>query len=121
MGAAAKIKKTRKERMTVVACTGESVLSWIGNGGAPVRLETRPVPQPGSGEIRLRLCQAGLCGTDVYKLSHGTAAPGMVLGHEVVGTVDAIGPGVTGFAPGDRVVVPHHVACGECVLCRRGA
>src|SRR5262249_52547700 len=35
--------------------------------------------------------------------------------------VDAIGPGVAGFVPGDRVVVPHHVACGECVLCRRGA
>jgi L-iditol 2-dehydrogenase len=102
---------TREELMTVAACTG----------GGTVRLETRPVPRPGAGELRLRLRWAGLCGTDLFKLSHGTAIAGTVLGHEVVGTVDAIGPGAIGFAPGDRVVVPHHVACGECALCRRGA
>jgi L-iditol 2-dehydrogenase len=97
--------------MTVVACAG---------GGA-VRLETRPRPWPGPGELRLRLRRAGLCGTDLYKLRQDTAAPGTVLGHEVVGTVDAVGDGAVGFAPGDRVVVPHHVACGACALCRRGA
>jgi L-iditol 2-dehydrogenase len=43
-----------------------------------------------------------------------------VLGHEVVGTVEALGEGAVGFSPGDRVVVPHHVACGDCKLCRRG-
>jgi L-iditol 2-dehydrogenase len=102
---------TREELMTVAACAG----------GGTVRLETRPVPRPGAGELLLRLRQAGLCGTDLFKLSHGTAAPGAVLGHEVVGTVEAVGPGAIGFAPGDRVVVPHHVACGECALCRRGA
>jgi len=108
MGATA---MTRMTSTTVAACAG----------GGQVRLETRPVPQPGAGEIRLRLRQAGLCGTDLYKLSYGTAAPGTVLGHEIVGTVETIGPGVSGFAPGDRVVVPHHVACGECALCRRGS
>jgi L-iditol 2-dehydrogenase len=102
---------TREDRMTVAACAG---------GGA-VRLETRPVPRPGAGELRLRLRQAGLCGTDLFKLGQGTDVAGMVLGHEVVGTVDAAGPGVVGFAPGDRVVVPHHVSCGQCALCRRGA
>jgi L-iditol 2-dehydrogenase len=69
----------------------------------------------------LRLRAAGLCGTDLFKLRHGTAAPGSVLGHEVVGSVAALGEGVVGFALGDRVVVPHHVACGECDLCRRGS
>ncbi len=44
-----------------------------------------------------------------------------MLGHELVGTVEAVGDGVEGFAPGNRVVSPHHVACGECPLCRRGA
>jgi len=97
--------------MTVAACAG---------GGA-VRLETRPRPLPGPGELRLRLRCAGLCGTDLFKLRQGTVAPGTVLGHEVVGTVDAVGDGAVGFAPGDRVVVPHHVACGVCALCRRGA
>jgi L-iditol 2-dehydrogenase len=85
-----------------------------------VLLESRPRPAPGPGEILLRLRCAGLCGTDLFKLRHDLAQPGSVLGHEVVGTVAALGLGAMGFAVGDRVVVPHHVACGECALCRRG-
>jgi len=96
--------------MTVALCSG---------GGA-VRLETRPRPEPGPGEMLLRLRYAGLCGTDLFKLDQGTAPEGSVLGHEVVGTVEALGEGAVGFSPGDRVVAPHHVACGECALCRRG-
>ncbi|HEX5717963.1 MAG TPA: alcohol dehydrogenase catalytic domain-containing protein [Thermoanaerobaculia bacterium] len=86
-----------------------------------VVIEERPRPEPGPGELVLRLRYAGLCGTDLFKLRHATAAPGSVLGHEVVGTVEALGPGTVGFEPGDRVVVPHHVACGICDLCRRGS
>lgn len=97
--------------MTVAACTP----------GGGVRLESRPLPEPGPGELRLRLRAAGLCGTDLFKLRYGTAAEGMVLGHEVVGTVEALGPGTAGFLPGSRVAVPHHVACGECDLCLRGS
>ncbi|HYU32714.1 MAG TPA: alcohol dehydrogenase catalytic domain-containing protein, partial [Thermoanaerobaculia bacterium] len=81
----------------------------------------RPRPEPGPGEMLLALRCAGLCGTDLFKIRYGTVPPGTVLGHEVVGTVEALGEGATGFAPGDRVVVPHHVACGECALCRRGS
>src|SRR5215218_2338063 len=96
--------------MTVAACAGEGA----------VRIESRPRPAPGPGEMLLRLRCAGLCGTDLFKLGNGTAAAGAVLGHEIVGTVAALGAGVQGFAPGDRVAVPHHAACGECALCRRG-
>jgi L-iditol 2-dehydrogenase len=96
--------------MTVAACAGEGA----------VRIESRPRPAPGPGEMLLRLRCAGLCGTDLFKLGNGTAAAGAVLGHEIVGTVAALGAGVRGFAPGDRVAVPHHAACGECALCRRG-
>jgi L-iditol 2-dehydrogenase len=92
----------------------------VGAAGA-VRLESRPRPEPGPGEMRLRLRCAGLCGTDLFKLRHATVPEGSVLGHEVVGTVEAMGAGVLGFAPGDRVAVPHHAACGECELCRRGS
>ncbi|NIR61170.1 MAG: alcohol dehydrogenase catalytic domain-containing protein, partial [Gammaproteobacteria bacterium] len=60
-------------------------------------------------------------GTDLFKLDTGAAAPGTVLGHELVGEVAALGDGVSGFRDGDRVAVPHHVACGNCALCRRGA
>ncbi|HEX4965186.1 MAG TPA: alcohol dehydrogenase catalytic domain-containing protein [Thermoanaerobaculia bacterium] len=97
--------------MTVAACA---------ENGA-VRLESRPRPEPGPGEMVLRLRAAGLCGTDLFKLRYATAPAGTVLGHEVVGTVAALGEGVVGFGLGDRVVVPHHVACGECDLCRRGS
>jgi L-iditol 2-dehydrogenase len=68
----------------------------------------------------LRLRVVGFCGTDLFKLKTGIAAHGAVLGHELVGTVVARGAGVTHFAVGDRVVVPHHVPCGACVYCRRG-
>lgn len=88
--------------------------------GERTTLERRPVPEPGPGELLLRLRVVGLCGTDLFKLKTGSAAPGAVLGHELVGSVIALGPGVSGFAIGDRVVVPHHVPCGTCVYCRRG-
>jgi L-iditol 2-dehydrogenase len=101
----------RTAEMTVVACA---------EGGA-VRIESRPRPAPGPGEMLLRLRCAGLCGSDLFKLAHGTASDGAVLGHEIVGSVAALGAGVRGFAPGDRVAVPHHAACGECALCRRGS
>jgi len=97
--------------MTVAACSGDG----------SVRIETRPRPTPGPGEMLLRLRVAGLCGTDLFKLRHAGAPAGTVLGHEVVGSVAALGEGVAGFALGDRVVVPHHVACGECDFCRRGS
>jgi L-iditol 2-dehydrogenase len=86
-----------------------------------LRLESRPRPAPGPGELLLRLSCCGLCGTDLFKLDQRTAPEGAVLGHEVVGVVEEVGPGARGFAAGDRVAVPHHVPCGECALCRRGA
>lgn len=89
-------------------------------GGDRTTLEARPVPAPGAGELLLRLRVVGFCGTDLFKLDTGAAAPGTVLGHELVGEVVAVGAGVDGFAIGDRVAVPHHVPCGECVYCRHG-
>lgn len=85
------------------------------------RPERRPAPRAVAGEVVLRTRVCGLCGTDLFKLANGTAPPGTVLGHELVGEVVEAGRGVERFRPGDRVVVPHHVACGECALCRRGA
>lgn len=107
--------------MSPSTLSGSPSVAAVCAGDGTVRLETRPAPEPGPGEVRLRLRYAGLCGTDLFKLRSGTAAVGAVLGHEVVGVVEALGDGVTGFAPGDRVVVPHHVACGECAYCRRGS
>ena len=89
------------------------------NGG--YRVADLPRPVAGPGEILLALRYCGLCGTDLWKLEYGGAAAGSVLGHEVVGTVVEVGPGVRGFCEGDRVAAPHHVACGECDACRSGS
>ncbi len=101
-----------------------------GRGGlAPAMLA---VPGLAAGEILLRLRCAGLCGTDLWKLSQGTAEPGAVLGHEVVGVVEALGAVAAAgpaccaasgsrLAPGDRLVVVHHVPCGACRFCRAGS
>ena len=89
-------------------------------GPGETRFEELPRPSPATGEILLKLRCCGLCGTDLYKLTQGSATNGGVLGHELTGTVSALGTGVDSFAIGDRVVTPHHVPCGVCLLCRHG-
>ncbi len=89
-------------------------------GGEKTSLEIRHPPVPGSGEILLKLRAVGFCGTDLFKLTTGSALPGTVLGHEMVGQVIALGKEVSKFSLGDRLVVPHHVPCGDCLLCHRG-
>ena len=87
-----------------------------------VRVE-RPVPEPGPGQIRVRVDACGVCRTDLH-LAEGDLAPKrplVVPGHEIVGVVEAAGPGATRFATGDRVGVPWLArTCGTCRYCRRG-
>ncbi len=87
-----------------------------------VAVRTAPVPAPGPGEARLRVRAVGLCGTDVkaFRRGHPYFKPPCVLGHEVVGTIDALGHGAHVPAPGTRVVCAPYVECGVCALCRRG-
>jgi len=89
-------------------------------GGDETALEKRAAPRAGPGEMVLRLRVSGFCGTDLFKLKTGSAAPGSVLGHEIVGDVIELGAGIDAFEIGDRVVVPHHVPCGTCLYCARG-
>ena len=81
-----------------------------------IRIEERPVPEPGPGEILMRVRASGLCGTDLMEWYRQPKAP-LVLGHEVAGTVERAGPGVAGFAPGERIVATHHVPCNRCRFC----
>jgi L-iditol 2-dehydrogenase len=85
-----------------------------------LRVEERPVPRIGPGELLVRVRGCGLCGSDLAKLRAPRQLPA-VLGHEVVGDVAAVGDGVTAVRPGDRVVVAHHVPCLTCHYCRRGS
>jgi L-iditol 2-dehydrogenase len=89
-------------------------------GVGEIRLETRPAPRIGPGELLLRVLGCGLCGSDLAKL-RGPAPRPAVLGHEIVGEVAEAGAGAGDFRSGERVVVAHHVPCGACHYCRRGS
>lgn len=81
-----------------------------------VRVEERPMPEIGPGEILLKVEASGICGSDVMEWYRRPKAP-LVLGHEVAGTIAQVGRGVTAFKPGDRVVTTHHVPCNSCRYC----
>ncbi len=83
-----------------------------------VALAELPEPPllPGGALVRMRAC--GLCGSDLDKLVHQKSRPGTVLGHEVVGVIEALDRGHdTDFQVGDRIVTAHHVPCGQCQCC----
>ena len=101
------------------AASANVVVAYAGQGRT--RLETRETPTPAKGEVLLALRACGLCGTDLFKLANDSVEAGTVLGHELVGEVLAVGEGAGDWTPGERVVVPHHVACGTCRLCRAGS
>ncbi len=82
--------------------------------------ESLPVPEIGPGEVLVRINSCGICGTDLKKIHTGSHAAPRVFGHEMAGTVAAVGDGVRGFAPGDRVMAFHHIPCGACFYCRKG-
>ncbi|HEX4824617.1 MAG TPA: alcohol dehydrogenase catalytic domain-containing protein [Candidatus Polarisedimenticolaceae bacterium] len=84
-----------------------------------VRLEERPRPLAGPGELVFRVMASGLCGSDVMEWYRKPKAP-VVLGHEVAGEVVEIGEGLAGFVAGDRIVATHHVPCNTCRYCRAG-
>ena len=83
-----------------------------------IRLEERPRPEPGPGELLMRVEASGVCGSDVMEWYRLPKAP-LVLGHEVSGVVEEAGAGVTRFATGDRIATTHHVPCNDCRYCRR--
>ena len=83
-----------------------------------VRVETVPVPKIGPGELLVRVHTCGICGTDLKKIASGSHSAPRIFGHETSGVVTQLGAGVSQFQPGDRVVVFHHIPCGECYFCR---
>ncbi len=94
---------------------------------APHRLviEDREVPRPGEGEVLVRIHRAGICGSDMHYYHHGGFGTvrintPMVLGHELAGVVDKLGPGASGIAPGTKVAINPSLACGQCRYCLTG-
>ncbi len=84
-----------------------------------VRLEDKPKPSIGPGEILVRIESSGICGTDCLEWYRIHRVP-LVLGHEIAGVIVETGKGVRRFKVGDRVSVSHHVPCGRCRFCQDG-
>ncbi len=91
--------------------------------GQPLRLVELPIPQPGPGQVLLRVRACGVCRTDLHVVDGELAHPRLplVLGHEIVGTVSEVGEGVAEFTTGQRIGVPWlGSTCGTCSYCRGG-
>jgi L-iditol 2-dehydrogenase len=92
-------------------------------GKEDARLEEVPAPEVRPGEVRIRIGAALTCGTDLKVFRRGYHArmivPPAIFGHELAGTIDAIGAGTSGWEVGDRVVAANSAPCGECFFCRR--
>lgn len=94
-------------------------------GPRNLRLEEEPLPEPGSGMIRLKTGAVGICGSDIHYYQVGRVGDAILTepltpGHEIAGVVDAIAPDVTGFKIGDRVVVNPSDECCVCSWCKEG-
>ena len=86
-------------------------------GASVVEVEAIPVPEIGRGEVLIRVESCGICPTDLKKIAYNLLPGPRVFGHETAGVIAAVGPGVTKYAPGDRVLVFHHIPCGKCFYC----
>ncbi|MDP8922860.1 MAG: alcohol dehydrogenase catalytic domain-containing protein, partial [Chloroflexota bacterium] len=100
-------------------------LAAVLHGIGDLRVEERPLPDPGEGQVLVAMRSVGICGSDVHYWEEGriggfvVEAP-MVLGHESSGVIAAVGPGVTSPRPGDRVALEPGVPCRRCVFCKTG-
>jgi L-iditol 2-dehydrogenase len=107
----------------------ETMKAWVLGDPDQLSLVEKPVPQPGSAEVLVRVDAIAVCATDIEILRHGVPAmidgelpfnKGFTPGHEYMGTVVKLGPAVDEFQVGDRVTVEVHAGCGRCPRCREG-
>ena len=103
--------------------------AWVLNGPGELHMVEKPVPEPGQAEVLVRIDAVAICATDLEIIYHGPPAmingelpfnQGFTPGHEYMGTIVKLGPGVDEYAVGDRVTVEIHAGCGQCKRCREG-
>ena len=92
-------------------------------GQHDIRIESQAVTEPGAGEVLVRIGAGGICGSDLHYFQDGGFGPirvrePIILGHEIAGTVEALGDGVRHLKVGDKVAVNPARPCGECSYCR---
>jgi L-iditol 2-dehydrogenase len=107
----------------------ERMRAWVLGAPGELKLVEKPVPAPGAAELLVRVDAVAVCGTDLEVIGHGEPAlvegglpfnRNFTPGHEYMGTVVRLGPGVDELAVGDRVAVEVHAGCGRCERCREG-
>jgi L-iditol 2-dehydrogenase len=107
----------------------DSMKAWVLGDPGQLTLTEKPVPVPGRAEVLVRIDAVAICATDLEIIHHGPPAliqggqpfnKNFTPGHEYMGTVAALGPGVDEYAIGDRVTVEIHAGCGQCKRCRDG-
>jgi threonine dehydrogenase-like Zn-dependent dehydrogenase len=98
------------------------VKALVMRGAYDIAVEERPEPQPKPGEVVVEVIATGICGSDFHGYSgeNGRRHPGQVMGHETVGRIDELGPGVSDLARGQLVTINPVMACGTCAACRDG-
>ena len=96
----------------------ETMRATVFRGVGDIAVEEVPRPRAGIGEAVIRITLTTICGTDLHILrGEYPVKPGLVIGHEPVGVIAEIGPGVSGYAVGDRVLVGAITPCGQCRAC----
>jgi len=91
------------------------------HGPNHIEVENVPRPRPGYGEAVIRVTLTTICGTDIHILKgEYPVKPGLIIGHEAVGVIDELGPGVSGYTVGERVLVGAITPCGQCSSCLNG-
>src|ERR1700674_3774039 len=107
----------------------ETMRAWVLGDPGQLTLTTKPVPVPKRAEVLVRIDAVAICATDLEIIHHGPPAmiqggqpfnKNFTPGHEYMGTVVALGPGVDEYGIGERVSVEIHAGCGQCKRCRQG-
>jgi L-iditol 2-dehydrogenase len=111
--------KTEVGASTAVRPRKGRMLAGVYRGQGRVVPEEVPIPEVSDGEVLVRVGACGICGTDIKKIKQGFLPPPQIFGHEIAGTVEAVGPNVRRWRPGDRVLSFHHIPCGDCFYCRQ--
>jgi 2-desacetyl-2-hydroxyethyl bacteriochlorophyllide A dehydrogenase len=107
----------------------ERMRAWVLDDPGMLSLVEKPIPMPGRAEVLVRIDAVAICATDLEIIAHGPPAlirggqpfnQNFTPGHEYMGTVAALGPGVDEYRVGQRVTVEIHAGCGQCKRCREG-
>jgi alcohol dehydrogenase len=99
----------------------DTMTALVFRGPHQIGIEQVPIPKPGYGEVVIKVTLTTICGTDLHILrGEYPVRPGLIIGHEAVGRIHEIGPGVRGYSVGDRVLVGAITPCGQCEFCLDG-